>query len=97
MKTFVRITGNFIIAFGFLAVIGGIITIFRLSDLSDFFSSYLTPIFGSNTDINRMAVEYIPSVLGGKIILDGLIYMAAGEFLVLFVELVQILKKIADK
>jgi hypothetical protein len=39
----------------------------------------------------------IPWAVGGKIILDGLIYMAAGEFLVLFVDLVQNLKKIAEK
>jgi hypothetical protein len=93
MNTFVRITGNFIIAFGFLVVIAGILTIFGFGN----FLSDVLPLLIPDPTARNEAFVVIPWAVGGKIILDGLIYMAAGEFLVLFVDLVQNLKKIAEK
>lgn len=94
LNTLVRLTGNFIIAFGFLAVIVGILAIFGLEN---FISGFLTQLLGPNPTLGKVALNLIPSVIGYQIILEGLLFMAAGEFLVLFVDLVQSIKKIAEK
>ena len=92
MNIFVRITGNFIIAIGLVIVLGGILIIIGFGN---WFSGDSN--LSSAQNLLNEGLNLISLLAGGKVILDGLIYMAVGEFLVLFVSLVEYIKNIAGK
>jgi hypothetical protein len=92
MNTLIRLTANFIIAIGVVVVISGFIIIFKLGNLLTsipLLNSFITALNGN--------ADWLPMIAGGKVILDGLIYMAVGEFLILFIDLVGYLRRIAEK
>jgi len=71
-------------------VIIGILTIVGLGKL---LSGIPIPLLIPDPNLRNDALIFIPWATGGKIILDGLIYKTAGEFLVLFDYLAEYINK----
>ncbi len=88
MKTFIRFTANFIIAFGLIPVLGGILTIIGWGN---FIQSI--PLFGSNPNLFASGLSLINAAAGIGLILSGLVFMAFGEGLFIFNELVDHVRK----
>ncbi len=91
MKTFIRFTANFIIAFGLIPVLGGILTIIGWGNFI-----HDIPLFSPNPNLLGNALTFVNAATGIGLILSGLVFMAFGEGLFLLNELVDHVRNIAQ-